>query len=277
MSIAKTKIGIVTTGHGPRDEYIHYHSSFLEHLGAEVTVVTRHALEGLNLENLRPHFVDGSKPNIGAHIHFPGATGNQYGPGWDHPFLELGFAVERMQDAVEKLEHEDKVDIIVLACAAEIPVNAIHTELFLLHPRGLMFSLAEHLVNWTGRRLRFGILTNQAHAEMDRQDWFRRSWVSEVDLFIAPVTDSVEDAAAELGEQGIDLGFYFGYGAGLAPFAPKDRLKKLCDVVKAPIIFPHWIATLFLRNLVVPCIDDATFMPVGWWQLSNPNPPDTDR
>jgi hypothetical protein len=59
----KLRVGVVTTGHGPRDEYVRYHRAILAHLGAKVDFVTRHALEGLSIEALTPHIVGPERLN----------------------------------------------------------------------------------------------------------------------------------------------------------------------------------------------------------------------
>ncbi len=266
MAKKTTKIGVVTTGHGPRTEYVDYHKALLQSLGADVEVVLRHALEGLTIDDLRPHIVDRRKPNIGAHVHVPGATGNQYGDGWDHPFIDLDFSLGRMQRAIDLLETDDKVDIVVLACAAEVPDDALRANTLLIHPRELMFDLTSHLVQWTRRRLRIGALVDVEHADMDHKDWMRRPWFSKIDFRMAPISGDVHAAAAALGKEGVDFAFYFGYGVGLAPFAEPDRLNRMEAAVGAPLIVPHRVTTLFLRNLVAPNINDATYMPAGWWK-----------
>ena len=135
MSVKTTHIGVVTTGHGPRDEYLHYHRIFLESLGADVRITVRHIYEDLTLEQLLPHQVDKTKPNLGAHVHVPGAVGNHMGDGWEHRFFELGFATELVQKTIDRLEQEDHVDMVLLACAAEFPHGAISAGTLLIHPR----------------------------------------------------------------------------------------------------------------------------------------------
>ena len=41
MKRKTTKLGVVTTGHGPREEYLHYHQRLLRSLGTNVDVVVR--------------------------------------------------------------------------------------------------------------------------------------------------------------------------------------------------------------------------------------------
>ncbi|RVA16942.1 hypothetical protein EN935_37000, partial [Mesorhizobium sp. M7D.F.Ca.US.004.03.1.1] len=250
------RIGVVTTGHGPRDEYVHYHGEFLRALGGNVQVVNRHIYEGLTVEQITPHQVGKEAANIGAHVHVPGATGNQMGDGWEHRFYALPFAMRHVQGAIDLLEQEDGVKLIILACAAEMPTEALRSNVPLIHPRELLFGLAETLAHGSSRRLRMGVIVDAEHAEHDRADWERRSWFDRIELVVAPITRSVADAAAELGRQGVDYAFYFGYGVGLAPRNAPDMIARLEAAAAAPLILPHRVTTLFVRNLVPPALDD---------------------
>lgn len=98
-----TRLGVVTTGHGPRDEYVHYHERVLRALGAEVQVVIRHIYDGLVLDDLTPHQVGKETPNLGTHVHVPGAVGNHMGDGWEHRFYAIDFAIHRVQAAIHAL------------------------------------------------------------------------------------------------------------------------------------------------------------------------------
>jgi hypothetical protein len=259
-----TRIGIVTTGHGPRDEYVHYHGEFLRRLGSNVEIAIRHIYDGLSLEQITPHQVGKETANIGAHVHVPGAVGNHMGDGWEHRFYALDFAVEQMQRAVTALEREDNVDLIVLACAAEIPADRLKATTLMIHPRELIFSLAGDLVHGAPGKLRFGVLVDAEHAEHDRADWARRPWFDRVELVMAPVAGDTLAAAGALGKANVDYAFYFGYGIGLAPFDPIGEVQRLEAAVAAPLLLPHRVTCLFLRNIVGPSIDDLTYLPKGW-------------
>src|SRR5258707_12560494 len=125
MKRKTTKLGVVTTGHGPREEYLHYHQRLLRSLGADVDVVVRHIYEGLTLEDLLPHEVGKETANIGAHVHVLGASGNHMGDGWEHRFYALDCATRHVQRTIDLLEKEDGVDMVLLACAAEFPEGTL--------------------------------------------------------------------------------------------------------------------------------------------------------
>jgi hypothetical protein len=254
----KTRLGIVTTGHGPRDEYIRYHERLLAHLGAPVEVVIRHALDGLSYEQLKPHIVGPGVLNLGAHVHVPGATGNRLGPGWQHLFFDLRHCVARIQAAIDALETEDGVDLVLLACAAEFPEGALRARGVCVHPRELLFALAEAQAWDPSRRPRIGVLVDHEHLATDQADWQRRPWGDRVDLHFAPIHDDILAAAATLGGR-VDMCFMWGYGVGLVAGDPPGLVTRLEEAIGAPLILPHRVATLFVRNLIRPPLDDLAF------------------
>ncbi|WP_138468750.1 AroM family protein [Poseidonocella sp. HB161398] len=259
-----THIGVVTTGHGPRDEYLHYHRLFLCALGAEVKVTVRHIYEGLSLEDLLPYEVDKSTPNLGAHVHVPGATGNHMGDGWEHRFFDLGFATGLVQAAIDRLEEEDGADMVLLACAAEFAPGALSAGTLLIHPREIMFGIAETIAHGTRRRPKIGVIVDAEHADHDRVDWLSRPFAERIELVIAPITGSWLAAAEELGRAGVEFAFFFGYGVGLAPYDARDEIPALERAIGAPLILPHRAAVLHLRNLVGPAMADLDHLPADW-------------
>lgn len=260
------RLGIVTTGHGPRDEYVEYHRRLLASLGADVEVFVRHIYEGLTLDDLTPHEVGKDTPNIGAHVHVPGAVGNHMGDGWEHRFYALAFATQRVQHTIDLLEKDDKVDLVLLACAAEFPAGSLFAETILIHPRELLFQAAENLTRGARRRVRLGVIVDAEHADHDLADWRKQPWFGQIDLVISPIETSTLAAARRLGEARVEFAFFFGYGVGLAPLDPVDMVTSLEAAIGAPLILPHRVATLFLRNLIGPPLDDRAYLPSSWGQ-----------
>ena len=259
-----TRLGVVTTGHGPRDEYIHYHERILRSLGADVEVVIRHIYDGLSLDDLLPHQVGKETPNLGAHVHVPGAVGNHMGDGWEHRFFSLDFAIGRVQSVIDRLEKEDKVDMVLLACAAEFPEGSISAGTLLIHPRELMFSVVENIAHGSRRKVRIGALVDAEHADHDYEDWAKRPYFDKIELVMSPVTTSALAAAQELGRRNVEFAFFFGYGIGLAPFDPVNEVPALEAAIGAPLILPHRVTGLFLRNIISPTLDDHAYLPDGW-------------
>jgi hypothetical protein len=257
-------LGIVTTGHGPRDEYIHYHERFLRALGADVKVVIRHIFEDMSLDELLPYEVGRDKPNLGSHLHVPGAIGNAMGDGWEHRFFDLDFATGKVQAAIDRLETDDGADLVVLACAARFPPDSLSAGTLLIHPRELMFSLAADMVEGTRRKVRMGCMVDVEHADLDLADWASRPFYDKIDFVMAPVTSTPLAAAGQLRAAKVELAFYFGYGIGLAPHAPLDQTAALENAIGAPLILPHRTTALYLRNLIGPAIDDHRYLPESW-------------
>ncbi len=260
----RTRLGVVTTGHGPRDEYVHFHERFLGALGTDVEVVIRHIYDGMELEELTAHQVGKEKPNLGAHVHVPGAVGNHMGDGWEHRFYDLDFAAGKVQRTIDQLEQIDGVDMVLLACAAEFPANAISAATLLIHPRSLMFDIAANLAHGSRRRIRIGALTDAEHADADFRDWARKPFFDRIELVMSPITTSWLDAARVLGEQQVEYAFFFGYGVGLAPLDPRPEIPALEAAIGAPLILPHRTAVLFLRNILSPPLRDYDYLPDGW-------------
>jgi len=260
----RTRLGVVTTGHGPRDEYIHFHERFLRALGADVEIVIRHIYDGIPLEALTPHQVGKEKPNLGAHVHVAGAVGNHMGDGWEHRFYDLDFAIGKVQRAIDLLEQEDGVDMVLLACAAEFPEGAISAGTMLIHPRELMFDIAGNLARGSRQRIRIGALVDAEHADEDRKDWARKPFFDRIELVMAPITTGWLDAAQELGRRQVDYAFFFGYGVGLAPLDPRTEIPALEAAIGAPLVLPHRAAVLFLRNILRPPLNDYAYLPEGW-------------
>lgn len=253
-----TRLGIVTTGHGPRDEYVKYHERLLAHLGAPVKVVIRHALDGLSHNALKPWIVGAGTLNLGAHVHVPGATGNRLGPGWQHLFFDLDFCIARVQAAIDALETEEGVDLVLLACAAEFPEGSLRARGPCVHPRELLFAVVEAQAWDPSRRPRIGVLVDHEHLATDRADWDRRPWRDRIDLRFAAITDDVVAAAATLSGE-VDFAIMWGYGVGLVAGDPPDLVQRVEASLRAPLILPHRVTTFFLRNLIGPSFDDRAF------------------
>lgn len=260
------KLGVVTTGHGPRDEYIHFHERVLRSLGADVEVRIRHIYEGMKLDELTPHQVGKETPNLGAHVHVAGAKRNHMGDGWEHRFYALDFATVKVQQAIEYLEKVEGVDMVLLACAAEFAEGALTARTLLIHPRDLMFSIAENLVHGLTRKVRIGALVDAEHADHDYADWAKRPFFKKIDFVMAPITSTWLDAAKELGKAKVEFAFFFGYGVGLAPYDPVDEIPNLEKAIGAPLILPHRVTALHLRNLIGPPLEDRRYLPDGWYK-----------
>lgn len=264
MKSRTTRLGVVTTGHGPREEYVEYHRRLLSSLGADVEIFVRHIYEDLTLDELLPHEVGKEAPNIGAHVHVPGARGNHMGDGWEHRFFALDFATQHVQRTIGLLEQQDKVDMVLLACAAEFPEGSLAADTLLIHPRELLFHTAEAIARGSRRRIRIGMIVDAEHADHDLADWQSQPWFPRIDLVISPIETSTLEAAQRLGEAKVEFAFLFGYGVGLAPFDPIDQVASLEAAIGAPLILPHRVATLFLRHLIGPPLDDHAHLPDGW-------------
>lgn len=123
-----------------------------------------------------------------------------------------------------------------------------------------MFSIAENLAHGSSRKVRIGALVDAEHADHDHADWSSKSFFDKIDFVMVPITGTWREAAEELGRQNVDFAFFFGYGVGLAPFDPVDEIPNLEKAIGAPLILPHRVTVLHLRNLIGPALDDRAYL-----------------
>jgi protein AroM len=253
------KLGLVTTGQGPRNEYVAYHRNLLEHLGVRAEISIRNALDGLSREEIRAIEVGLGKRCIGCHVHQPGATGDRMGPsGWTEVRVNPQALTVRFQKCIDSLDAEG-VDATILCCAEEYPLDAFHAKRPLVLPWLVMTDWVRTSTMYLPEP-RIGILIHdQEHVEEDIATWQSQSWMKRLKISFEMIKGRLDQALGRLRAEKVDMVIYWGYGWGIAPSDPADTIERVEEATGAPFITPQSITTLFVRHLLRPAINDRYF------------------
>lgn len=254
-----TKLGLITTGHGPRNEYVTYHRNLMKELRVGVEIKIAHALDGLSRDEIREIEARPGDIYIGCHIHEPGATGDRMGPGYGHVWIASRHLVPLFQKYLDSLEAEG-VDATILCCAEEYPLDAFHSDRYFVLP-WLVVTEWVRISTMYMPEPKIGILIpDEEHLDQDTATWQSQPWMKRLKVFIEPKKGRLDEALARLRRENVDMAINWGYGTGIAPEDPKDVIKSVEEAVGAPFITPHRLVTLYTRNLLRPSIDDRRFV-----------------
>lgn len=253
------RIGIVTTGQGPRDEYVNYHTNLLRHLGlTDVQLSIRHALDGLTEDEIDANAAKPGDWHIGCHVESPSSTGDRMGDGHKEVFVPREFMIERVQACIDSLEAEDGVDLTIFCCAEEYPDDAFTATGSLVLPFRVILDQVGAFVE-ARESARIGLVVPSVpHIEQDLRTFASARWADKVEFVAAGWSSSGADMAAELLAQGDapDLVVLFGYGMGIAPADDPALLTEIADAVGVPLVTAHGIATMTARGLLLPAMTD---------------------
>ncbi len=127
------RLGLITTGQGPRDQYAVYHQRLARTLGLSIETEMIHILDELDWPAIQPHLAKPGEDVLGAHVRVPGATGNRLGPGWAHVYVELAWSIAYFQAAIDRLVARG-ADCILLCCATKFDDGAFRSPVPLIRP-----------------------------------------------------------------------------------------------------------------------------------------------
>lgn len=246
------KVGIITTGQSPRNEYVSFHRNALKALGLETVVTEQACLDGLTRAEIAAHEI---KPEdglgIGCYVHNTTPDDRRMGAGWEEIFVDQTWYLERAQAAIDAHEAAG-VDIILMCCAEMYPEGALHSKVPLLLPYQLMFDVVRRQAEARGKVKLALLLPTAWHIEQDRATWTSQPWMSKVEAhFGVGIADG--QAVEELKKQGaFDLAIIWGYGDGLAPHDPETLLADISAALKCPTITPNVLNVFNARTMVVP-------------------------
>ena len=178
---ARPRLGIVTTGHGPRPEYLEYHRRYLAALGLpDVEVVARHALEGLEGDEIDALAPEGGEPLIGGHVRAPRATGDRMGPGYREVLVARRHLIPLIQLRIDELE-ADGVGAIIVCCAEEYPPRSFRARIPLVLPYRSGLALVEAAAAELDRPLNVAaLIPGPAWMSQDLVTWHSRPWMSSI-------------------------------------------------------------------------------------------------
>jgi hypothetical protein len=261
----RARLGLITTGQGPRNEYVRYHRNLLWELGVDADIRILNAMDGLSREEMREIESKPGERYIGSHVHRPGARGDRMGPGWteigtdDLPLIPL------FQNCLDSLE-ADEVDATILCCVEQYPIEAFNSTRPFIVPWLVVTEWVRTSTMYM-ENPRIGILIGgEKWVEQDTATWTSQSWMARLEVVIETRRGRLEEALASFREKRVDLVVGWGYGVGIAPEDPLDMLNSIYEALDVPYLTPHRLATMHARNLLIPSIDDRRV--VGY--VSNP-------
>lgn len=252
--MAKTKIGIITTGHSPRKEYTSLHRNGFKELGLDVDIIETGALDGLSLAQVKELYCKENEVGIGCYALDDKGEDHRMGSGRLEVWLELNKFHPYVQKAIDRLEAQG-VEMILLCCAEQYPENAFHSNVPFIMPYKVAFAKA-HTLATSLKRASIGVLIpDQKHYNQDLATWQCREWMRNIDVKIG-IGIINGKGLAELKGGKYDLVFIWGYGEGVAPGDPKDLVKDLEKELNAPVLTPSSLNLYFARNLLRPAFDE---------------------
>jgi hypothetical protein len=256
------RLGIITTGHGPRDEYLHYHRGLAAALGLPVEVIDAHILEGLDWPQIRAHLGGPDEARLGAHVRVPGASGNRLGDGWDHVYVRLDWTLPYFQAAIDRLVAQGATAVL-FCCATLFAADAFTSPVPLIRPSTLMLAaVAERIHTCTGS-MRFGLMSSAGHGRQDVQLWRDQPFAKRLDITYEPFEGDILPAAARLRAARPELAVIWSYGLGMASRDPARLSARLEAELACPVLMPHRVAALAAFSLVTAGFDDRAFVTAG--------------
>lgn len=235
------KLGLVTTGQGPRD-YDRYFNGIAEALGLSVEIVSDHILDPLGWDEIRANLAAPGAPVLGAHVHVPGATGNRLGEGWDHVYVDLGWAMQHFQAAIDRLEAAGAQGIL-FCCGTEFTPDQFRSNVPLILPCDLVLHAVETAAAARGT-VRLGLMSSIGHAAQDVALWQRQPFADKLTVTYEGFEGNLMPAAEKLAGSRHDMVVIWSFGLGTAA-SDVDRMSaKLETMLGCPVIMPHRLAAL---------------------------------
>lgn len=253
------KLGLITTGHGPRTAYEDYFSGLARSLGLQIEVISEHILDPLSWEEIQPHLAKEGQPVLGAHVHVPGATGNRLGEGWDHVYVDLEWAYQWFQRAIDRLQ-ERGAQGIVFCCATQFTPDQFKATVPVIRPCDVTMQLIAGMVQaQQGERLRLGLMSSIGHAEQDQALFRGQSFSDQIELKYQGFEGDILAQAPALTDFAPQLVVVWSFGLGTAASDPDRLAGKLEKLFGCPVIMPHRLAALQALAVLPVDFDDRHF------------------
>ncbi|UFN48500.1 AroM family protein [Roseomonas sp. OT10] len=251
------QIGLITTGHGPRDEYVQYHRHLLGSLGQTVEIRIEHLLDGLSWPEIAPHTGGPEEVVLGAYVRAEGAVGPRMPNGTVHGYLRMDWAVTRVQAAVDRLV-AGGADVIIFCAAAPLPVEGIRSPVPLLQPADVMANIVRDMAGHASSRLRVGLLTTAGHGRKDLEHWQGLSFASRLDLDNVVFEGDPLSAVPSLRGRK-DVIVVWSYGWGLISPSPRPLSEMMEEMVGCPVLMGHRVTALMAAAILRCGFDDRRF------------------
>lgn len=246
------KVGIITTGQSPRNEYRSFHRNALKAMGLDVEVVEQACLDGLSRAEIAKNEI---KPEqglgIGCYVHNTTPDDRRMGAGWEEIFVDQTWYLKRAQAAIDAHERAG-CDIILMCCAEMYPEGALKSRIPMLLPYQLMFDFVRRQTEARGKFRLALLLPTDWHIGQDRATWKSQPWMRDVEPhFGIGIADG--RAVASLKKEGpFDLALIWGYGDGLAPHDPDTLLADIAAELGCPVVTPNVLNVFNARMLLSP-------------------------
>jgi hypothetical protein len=248
------KLGLVTTGQGPRTAYEHYFAGIGRALGLKLEIASKHILDPLDWTEIRDHLGGGDRPVLGAHVHVPGATGNRLGEGWDHVYVDLDWAYGYFQRAIDELQAEG-AGAIVLCCGTEFAPDQFLCNVPLIAPCSAVMQVVANAAA-TRDTLRLGLMSSIGHAKQDVTLWQKQPFADKLQVTYEGFEGNLMPAADRLAKQAHDLVVVWSFGLGTAE-SDADRIAETLEtLLGCPVIMPHRVAALTALAILPVGFDD---------------------
>lgn len=259
----KPRLGLIATGHGPRQEYIDFHARFLRALGVEVDIFMRNALDGLSLDEIRDIPISPGSAVIHSYVHSPTETSERFGPGWGEAIMERTRYIPLVQKCLDELENTEKVDATIWCCAEPFPDGTFRCTKPLLMPYLVGLQYAEIVARSIGGGAVIGVFTHGARQrEQQIEMWDRQTWATRAKVHFEDASEGLKAAKRMAGVKP-DLVILWGYGVGLAPGDPPDGVASLEKALGQPILLLHTASTLLVRNMLWPSVNGRDYVRGG--------------
>lgn len=244
------KLGLITTGQGPRDSYEIYFAGIARALGLSVEVISEHILDPLDWSEIRPMLAEPGRPVLGAHVHVPGATGNRLGEGWDHVYIDLEAAMPWFQRAIDRLEARGATGI-VLCCGTQFAPDQFRAAVPLLMPCEAVMRVVANTVAARGR-LKLGLMSSIGHAVQDQALWQAVPFADRLEIAYEGFEGNLMPAAERLAAAKPELVVVWSFGLGTAESDVDRMAARLEAMFGCPVIMPHRLAAL-TTFAILPC------------------------
>lgn len=251
------RLGLITTGQGPRDQYAVYHQRLARTLGLSIETEMVHILDELDWPAIEPHLAKPGEDVLGAHVRVPGATGNRLGPGWAHVYVGLVWSIPYFQAAIDRLVARG-ADCILLCCATKFDDGAFRSPVPLIRPSTMTFAVVAEMARATDR-LRLGLMSSAGHAVQDVALWQGQSFADRLDIAYEPFEGDLLPAAERLSKSRRDLVVVWSYGLGTHPADPAGLTARLEKDFACPVLMPHRIAALHAMAVIPSGFDDGRY------------------
>lgn len=248
------KLGLITTGQGPRTAYEQYFAGIGRTLGLRFDIESAHILDPLWWDEIRPHLAAPGRPVLGAHVHVPGATGNRLGPGWDHVYVDLDWALAHFQTAIDRLAAAG-ADVIVLCCGTLFAPDQFRCPVPLVAPCDLVMRIVQGMA-LTRDRLRLGLMSSIGHAAQDVALWQEQDFAGRLDIAYEGFEGNPMPAAERLSAMRHDLVVLWSFGLGTQESDIDHMAARLEALFGCPVIMPHRLAAMTALAILPAGFDD---------------------